>query len=652
MSITKGKELQDIETASMRRLIGKPARLVSFIAVGMSLFHLYTAGTIIFQPMVQRSVHLGLALILTFLLFPWGKRSSPNRVPLIDYFFALISVVVCGYLIYNWTMASERVTMIGAMPGLLDLLFGAITIFLVIEATRRVIGWALPIVAIVFLIYGMVGHLLPGFLSFPRIPISRIIAVNYIATDGIFGTPLGVSATFVFLFVLFGSFLQKVGGGEFFIDLAYSLFGRFRGGPAKIAVVASACFGTISGSGIANVAGTGQFTIPLMKRTGYQPAFAGAVEAAASIGGQLMPPVMGAAAFIMAEILGIPYLSICIAALLPAILYFLAIFIMVDFEAAKTGLRGLTREELPNPRKILKEAWYLFLPIVILIYLLVIQISPMKAAFWSIVAMVGIEIVQQWVRKRRVDFRRIWEGLEAGAKGMLIVATACACAGIVIGVVNVTGFGLKFSDFIIDIAHGSLPFILILTMLSSLVLGMGLPTVACYIILAIISAPALVEMGVLPLAAHLFIFYFGIIAAITPPVALAAYVGAGIAGANPMRTGYIACRLGLAAFLLPYMFIYGPPMLMKGNAQDIILAAISGVVGIWALAAGLQGYFLQSLAIWQRIILLIAAVLLIKPGLTTDLIGYFLVGIVFLSQRMPVWRGRVSKIQLQNPKSK
>ncbi len=652
MSITKGKELQDIETASMRRLIGKPARLVTLIAVAMSLFHLYTAGTIIFQPMVQRSVHLGLALILTFLLFPWGKRSSPNRVPLIDYFFALISVVVCGYLIYNWTMASERVTMIGAMPGLLDLLFGAITIFLVIEATRRVIGWALPIVAIVFLIYGMVGHLLPGILSFPRIPISRIIAVIYIATDGIFGTPLGVSATFVFLFVLFGSFLQKVGGGEFFIDLAYSLFGRFRGGPAKIAVVASACFGTISGSGIANVAGTGQFTIPLMKRAGYQPAFAGAVEAAASIGGQLMPPVMGAAAFIMAEILGIPYLSICIAALLPAILYFLAIFIMVDFEAAKTGLRGLTREELPNPRKILKEAWYLFLPIVILIYLLVIQISPMKAAFWSIVAMVGIEIVQQWVRKRRVDFRRIWEGLEAGAKGMLIVATACACAGIVIGVVNVTGFGLKFSDFIIDIAHGSLPFLLILTMLSSLVLGMGLPTVACYIILAIISAPALVEMGVLPLAAHLFIFYFGIIAAITPPVALAAYVGAGIAGANPMRTGYIACRLGLAAFLLPYMFIYGPPMLMKGNAQDIILAAISGVVGIWALAAGLQGYFLQSLAIWQRIILLIAAVLLIKPGLTTDLIGYFLVGIVFLSQRMPVWRGRVSKIQLQNPKSK
>jgi len=536
------------------------------------------------------------------------------------------------------------------MPGFLDLIFGAVTIFLVIESTRRIMGWALPIVALVFLLYGLVGHLLPGILAFPKIPVARIIAVNYIATDGIFGTPLGVSATFVFLFVLFGSFLQKVGGGEFFIDLAYSLFGRFRGGPAKIAVVASACFGTISGSGIANVAGTGQFTIPLMKRTGYQPAFAGAVEASASIGGQLMPPVMGAAAFIMAEILGIPYISICVAALLPAILYFLAIFIMVDFEAAKTGLKGLTKENLPNPRKILREAWYLFLPIAILIYLLIIQISPMKAAFWSIIFMVGIEIIQQLIKKKRVDFQRIWEGLEAGALGMLIVATACACAGIVIGIVNVTGFGLKFSDFIIDLSHGSLPILLILTMLSSLVLGMGLPTVACYIILAIISAPALVEMGVMPLAAHLFIFYFGIIAAITPPVALAAYVGAGIAGANPMKTGFIACRLGLAAFLLPYMFIYGSAILMKGNPQDIILAAVSGTVGIWALAAGLQGYFWQCLAIWQRIILLIAAVLLIKPGLTTDLIGYCLVGIVLLVLRTPVWLRWVSKTQPQNPK--
>lgn len=640
MKLTEEKEFEDIETASMRRLGSRTARWVTLIAVGMSLFHLYTAGNIIFQPMVQRSVHLGLALVLTFLLFPWGKRSSSHRVPILDYFLAALSVIVCGYLIVNWTMASDRVTMIGATPGFWDLLLGTITILLVLETTRRIIGWALPIVAIVFLLYGMAGHYLPGILSFPKIPVSRIIAVNYIATDGIFGTPLGVSATFVFLFVLFGSFLQKVGGGEFFIDLAYSLFGRFRGGPAKIAVVASACFGTISGSGIANVAGTGQFTIPLMKRTGYQAAFAGAVEASASIGGQLMPPVMGAAAFIMAEILGIPYVSICIAAVLPAILYFLAIFIMVDFEAAKTGLKGLTKQELPAPKKILKEAWYLFLPIVIMIYLLVIQVSPMKAAFWSIVFMVGIEIAQQLIRKRRIDFRRIGEGLEAGAKGMLIVATACACAGIVIGVVNVTGFGLKFSDFIIDMAYGSLPLLLILTMLSSLVLGMGLPTVACYIILAIISAPALVEVGVMPLAAHLFIFYFGIVAAITPPVALAAYVGAGIAGANPMTTGYIACRLGLAAFLLPYMFIYGPAILMKGDPLDIVLAAISGVVGIFALAAGLQGYLFQRLVVWQRIVLLIAAVLLIKPGLMTDIVGYCLMGLVLLVQRLPVWMGR------------
>ena len=628
----------DSETKTMRELKGKSARVATIIAVGMSLFHLYTAGALLFQPMVQRPIHLGLGLILVFLLYPWRKRSQQKKIPLIDIFLILGSIIVCGYLIINWTMASDRVTMIGAMPGFLDLFFGAVTIFLVIEATRRVVGWALPMVAVVFFIYGNVGHLLPGILGFSKISIYRIIAVNYIATDGIFGTPLGVSATYVFLFVLFGAFLQKVGGGQFFIDLVYSLFGRFRGGPAKIAVVASASFGTISGSGIANVASTGQFTIPLMKRTGYTPAFSGAVEAAASVGGQLMPPVMGAAVFVMAEILGISYISICIAALLPAFLYFLAIFIMVDLEAAKTNLKGLPKEQLPDPKKILKETWYLFIPLIILIYLLAIQISPMRAAFWSIVAMVGIEIAQQLVRKRNVDLRRIWEGLEAGAKGMLVVVTACASAGIVIGIINITGFGLKFSGFILDIAHGSLLILLVMTMFSSLILGMGLPTVACYIILAIISAPALVEVGVIPIAAHLFVFYFGIVAAITPPVALAAFVGAGIAGADPMKTGFIASRLGLVAFLLPYMFIYGPAILMVGSPVNIIMATISGMIGVFALGIGLQGYFLQTVALWQRVILFAAAVLLVKPGLTTDTIGFSLVSLVLITHIVPRWR--------------
>jgi TRAP transporter 4TM/12TM fusion protein len=627
------ENIKDFETSGTRQLTGISKKLVTIIAVGMSVFHLYTAGVLVFQPMVQRPIHLGLALILVFFLYPCRTRSPQNRISFIDFFLAVGSIIVNIYLVINWTMASDKVTMVGAMPRLFDLLFGGFTILLVIEATRRVIGWVLPIVAIFFLIYGIIGHLLPGILGFYKIPITRIIAVNYIATDGIFGTPIGVSSTYVFLFVLFGSFLQKVGGGQFFIDLAYSIFGRFRGGPAKIAVVASACFGTISGSGIANVAGTGQFTIPLMKKTGYQPAFAGAVEAAASIGGQLMPPVMGAAVFIMAEILGIPYISICIAAILPAILYFLGIFIMVDLEAAKTGLKGLSKEQLPDPKKIFKESWYLFAPLIILVYLLVIQISPMKAAFWSIIIMIIIEIAQQWIRRRKVNFRRIWEGLEAGAKGMLVIVTACACAGIVIGIINTTGFGLKFSDFIIGLTHGKLIFLLIMTMLSSLILGMGLPTVACYIILAIISAPALIEMGVLPLAAHLFVFYFGIIAAITPPVALAAYVGAGIAGASPTKTGFIACRLGLVAFLLPYMFVYGPSILMKGNLLDIIWAAISAIIGVGAMGAGLQGYFFKPLAIWKRILLLIAAVLLVKPGLKTDLIGYILVGLVVFIQK-------------------
>lgn len=636
----------EVEISPTRELRGKLARLATLVAIGMSLFHLYTSGTIVFQPMVQRPVHLGLALILVFLLYPQRKQSSCKNVPLVDYLLAFMSIIVCVYLIVNWTKASDRVAMIGAMPGFFDLLFGAITILLVIEATRRVIGWALPITALVFLLYGMGGYFLPGALGFPRISVSRIIAVNYVATDGIFGTPLGVSSTFVFIFVLFSAFFQKVGGGKLFIDLAYSLFGKVRGGPAKISVVTSACFGMVSGSGIANVVVDGQFTIPLMKRTGYKPAFAGAVEATASIGGQLMPPVMGAAAFVMAEFLGIPYVSICKAALIPALLYFLSIFIMLDFEAVKLGLKGLPKEELPDPKKIIKEVWYYFLPIVILIYLLAIQISPMKAAFWSILAMVVMEIIQQLIRKKTVDFRTIWEGLEEGAKGMLVVVTACACAGIVIGVINVTGFGLKISDLMIGIAHGSLPILLVLTMFSSLILGMGLPTVACYIILSILAAPALVEMGVLPLAAHLFVFYFGIIAAITPPVALAAYAAAGIAGASPMKVGFIAWRLGLVAFLLPYMFIYGPSIMMMGNIQEILLAIISGITGIFALAGGLQGYLFRPLSMGLRIILFIAAVLLIKPGLTTDLIGYGLVGFVLLIQRAPVWmKSTFSKIR-------
>lgn len=642
----------------MRQFRGIMSTIMLSIAIIWALFQLWTGGIEVMVAMRQRAIHLMFAQMFIFLLYPICKRWMESRVALA---FDLVLVGLSGVTGIYIFMEYEVLTMRLGIVTYPDLVLGIIATLLLLEATRRVIGPIMPAIACFFLIYAYFGQYAPGLFAHRGYDISRIISQIYLTTEGIYGLVLGVSATFIYLFVLLGAFLHVSGGGQLFIDLAYSLFGRVRGGPAKVAVVASGLFGTISGSAAANVVGTGTFTIPLMKSIGYRPHFAGAIEAVASSGGQLMPPIMGAAAFIMSEILQIPYIRICLHALLPALLYYFCAFLMVDMEAAKTGMKGRTGESLPKARKIVKERGLLLLPIPILIYFLAVeQVTPMKAAFYSIIATAGLIAAQKglifWrqdiegnscllrlLRAGRALIKDTGSAMEEAAKGTLLVAAACATAGIIIGVTNLTGLGLKLSGILIDLSRGSLPALLVLTMIASIILGMGLPTTACYILLAVLAAPALIKMGVMPIAAHLFVFYFGIISAITPPVAGAAYAASPIAGVEPMKIGFTACRLGAAAFILPYIWVYGPPLLLMGNITEIIGCAITSVIGVGAFACGLQGFLLRPTSLLERVFLVGSALLLIKPGLLTDFLGFGLLIPVMVKQGLMARSGKNSK---------
>ncbi|NLJ34517.1 MAG: TRAP transporter permease [Firmicutes bacterium] len=629
----------DAEASRLRTPTGLVATLIFLIAVAMALFHLYTAGFGILQAMKQRAVHISFSFVLVFLLYPISKKSDKSGVPFYDYLLAALGVSIGAYILFNYNQLVLR----AGNPTQMDLVMGFFAILLVLEATRRSIGPELPIVAIAFLLYAYFGPMLPGLLGHRGYDLRRIIYHTYLTTEGIFGTPMSVSSTYVFLFILFGAFLDKTGVGKFFIDMAFSLTGHMRGGPAKTAVVASCLMGSISGSSVANTVTTGAFTIPLMKRVGYKPHFAGAVEAAASTGGQIMPPVMGAAAFIMAEFTGIPYLEIIISAAIPAILYYLAVGTMVHFEACKLGLKGVSRSELPQARDVLVKI-YLLLPVVFIIYFLVRGFTPFKAAYWGIIGTVIIGIVDVIVEyflhhEGQINARQYIESmidaLADGAKGAVSVAMACATAGIVVGVVTLTGLGLKVATLIITLAGGNLLLTLFFTMVASIILGMGLPTTAKYIVLATMAAPALTQLGVPLMAAHLFILYFGVIADVTPPVALAAYAGAGIAGANAMQTGFTALKLALAGFLIPFVFALSPDLLLiETTALDATFAFVSASIGIVALAAAVENYLLTYCKFFERILLLAAALALINPGLYTDAFGVVVLGGTLILQHL------------------
>lgn len=590
---------------------------ITVVAVAWSLFQLYTAGTGVLPALQQRSIHLLFGLLLVFLVYPFNPKRDDlkSRFTLEKVILAILGVVVAGYVAVNhlelWTQTTS-VTLAQMVVGLL-------LILLILEAARRSIGWAIPIIALIFLGYAYFGNYFPFVIRHKGYSLNEIAQYQALGLQGIFGVALGVVATFIFLFILYAALLEVSGAGQMFIDIATRLFGKVRGGPAKIGVVASGLFGSISGSAVANVAGTGTFTIPLMKRLGYPGKFAGAVEAVASSGGQFMPPLMGASAFLIAEVLSVPYWEVVVAAAVPAILYYLALFFMVDFEAAKRGIRGLNVQELPALKPVLAKGWHLLLSPMVLVYLLLfLHWSPMRAAFWSILVTIMATFINP---KNRMTLGQIIETMRKGALGTLEVTVACASVGMVVGVILQTGLGYQISALLIGASGGYLLALLVLTMIASLILGMGLPTVAAYLILSVTVAPALIELGVNPLAAHLFIFYFGIISAITPPVALASIVAAGIAQERVWPTSVTAFRLGIAAFILPFMFVYNPALILEGSLADVVLSIITAVTGVYALSAGLQRYFVAPLGIWSSSIAVVGALLLITPGLVTDAIG-------------------------------
>ena len=637
--------------ATYRQFTGWLNTAVCWICILFSSFHLYTAAFGAFAPQIQRSIHLGFVLTLIFLLYPMKTGMSLKKLPWYDVVLAFLGALVSGYIVWNY----DVIVLEAGPPDQMDLLFGSLAIVLVLEATRRIVGLPIALVAIVFLLYAKFGAYIPGMMGHRGFSVSRIVSHMYLTTEGLLGTPLGVSATFVFLFVLFGAFLHSTGLGKFFIDLALGAAGRYVGGPAKVAVLASGFFGTISGSSVANTVSTGTFTIPLMKSVGYRGSFAGAVEAASSTGGQIMPPIMGAAAFIMAQFLGVGYMEIAKAALIPALLYYLAVGFMVHMEAKRLGLKGIPKERLPVTSKVLREGGYLLVPIFVLIYLLIEGYTPFKSAYYCIVTTVVISsVANNWktwkaasaagdnmgsalMACNALNGKDVLAAMENGARLALGVAAACACTGLVIGVVTLTGMGLKLANAIVALSGGSFMLTLILTMCASIVLGMGLPTTAKYIVLATIAAPAIQTFGVPALAAHLFIMYFGILADLTPPVALAAYAAAGIARSDPNATGFMAVKLALAGFLIPYIFCYNPGLLMIGATPlEVTFYVVTAAVGIISLSYANVGYWLRPLHIWERLPLVAAAIALIFPGIKTDLMGAgIMIGVYLLQRFMP-----------------
>lgn len=610
--------------------------IICAVCILFSGFQLYTAIFGVLDAHLQRTIHLCFGLVLIFLLYPARKSWSREKMNPLDAILAVLSVVATMYLVINY---KELVTRAG-MNTPTDIAIGVMGVLLVFEATRRTVGWPMLTVALVFLAYAFLGPYMPGILAHRGVSFDELVSHLYFTTEGIFGVPMGVSSTFIFLFILFGAYLDATGLGKFFIDFANALAGWAVGGPAKVAVLSSGLMGTVSGSSVANVAGTGSFTIPMMKKLGYRPSFAGAVEAAASTGGQLMPPVMGAAAFLMAEFVGVPYIEVVKAAVIPALLYYTGIWLSVHYEAKKYGLKGTPREELPKFGPLLREKGHLALPLIVIVYLLVTGYTPMRAALYAI----GLTIVCACLRKNtRITFKQFVEGLIVGAQSVLGVLIACASAGIIIGVVTKTGVGLKLATALLDLAGGKMLPAMFFTMITSLILGMGVPTTANYVITSTIAAPALVQMHVPVLAAHMFAFYFGIVADVTPPVALAAYAGAGIAGANPMKTGVTAAKLAIAAFVVPYIFVLAPQLLMiNATAPTILMAMVTAIIGMWGLSLAMIGFCQHPLNILQRIAFFIGGLCLIIPGSMTDLIG---IVILFLGYQ---WQRRNSGGPLPN----
>lgn len=599
------------------------------LAVLVSLYHLYTAT---FGPPVtlkNRSLHVGMMMSMAFMMYPFSKKSDFTKVSWMDWIWVILSCIIPIYVWVDYMGIVDRT----GMPDTIDVVMSTILVVSLLEASRRVTGNALPILSVIFIIYGLFGREMPS-IFFHRGYDWNILSNHLFAnTEGIYGTSVAVSSSYIFLFILFGSVMGKSGMGQFFNDIALALAGHTKGGPAKVAVIASGFLGSINGSAVANVVTTGAFTIPLMKKTGYTKEFAGAVEATASVGGQLLPPIMGAAAFIMAEMLGVKYSEIIVWAAIPALLYYLGIIIQVQLRASKDGLVGLPKSQLPNTRAVLKDKGHLLLPIIFLLYMLFF--SGTTVIFSAVLTIAVTVIVSQFKASTRMSVKDFVDALADGAKATVSVSIACACVGIIIGVSSVTGFGLTMANTIIALGDTSLLFTLVFTMITCMILGMGLPSIPAYIITATIAAPALSKLGIPAAAAHMFSFYYAMFANLTPPVALASFAAAGLSGGDPMKTGYQSVKLAIAGFIVPFMFVYAPQlMLIDTTFMGGLWTALSACLGVFLIAVATEGYVYAPLNLPLRIVVGAGALLLMKPGLESDIVGLIvLAALIFIQKK-------------------
>ena len=608
---------------------------IAFTAVAMSLYHLYVALTGAPEAFFFRGTHLLFAMALVFLIYPGfvtrdetaevGLRDDAGgilggkpaaRVSWIEWLLIAATAVTIGYV---WVEHEHIITRYVFVedPTRLEFWLGIAFTLLVLEATRRVLGWALPITAIVFVVYAF---------FFGDVRSEQMVEIMYLTTEGIWGQTLGVSAAYVMMFVIFGAFMERTGVGRLFMDFAISLAGRQAGGPGKVSVISSSLFGTVSGSAVANVMVDGPITIPLMKRSGFKPHFAAAVESTASTGGQIMPPVMGAAAFVMAEFLAVPYLQVVVWALIPAILYYVAVFFAVHFEAKRVGLVGLPASEVPRLRDVMRERGHLFIPLFVILFGLIGGYSAPLCALAGTLSCIPVALLRKNTRQG-ITWHTVWDALQEGAKNSIAVALACACSGIIIGVITLTGAAIDFSAVVIKMAQDALLLALILTALAGLILGLGMPTTPAYIVMVALLIPILIKLGAPAPAAHMFAFYFAILSAITPPVALAVFAAAGLAKANMWDSGWAAMRVAAAGYIVPFMFVYEPALLMINGWDQwhvSLFAFVSATIGCMALAAGLHGYLVAVCRMWERVVLVIAAVLLIAPEIYTSLVGIVL----------------------------
>ena len=605
---------------STKRVVGGAVILVSLL---LTAFQVYTSTHGLMTALLQRSIHLSFVLILVFLYFPALK--NPRVTLLIDVPLCLLAASSGAYLYVSF---DDLVYRMGDANGW-DISMGIACVLCLLEATRRAVGLPMTVLGAGSLLYALYGNLLPEPLGHSGRSLERVISQMYLTNEGIFGIPLGVAATYVFLFVLFGSLMEKSGVGTLFLNLALAFAGKYRGGPAKIGILSSAAVGTVSGSPVSDAATTGAFTIPLMVKMGYSKTLAAAVEASASSGASLMPPIMGASAFVMADVTGVPYNTIIMHAVIPALLFYAGLMFVIGNEARKADMHGLSADELPSKRDALLKSLRLLVPVGILIFsLAVLRVSPLRAALYSTAVLLGITLVYNiFSREHRVPLKTLFEALTETPRKILTVSVACATAGIIIGTLGLTGLGLRLADMVISLTGGSLPLALILSMIIAIILGMGLPPVGSYIVMAVTIVPSLIQLGVPLIVAHFFVFYYCCYAPITPPVALAAYTTSGIAGCDPYRAGLESMRISLSGFILPFIFVYGNSLLGIGAWHEILLSLLTGAMGIWIFSIALVGFFHERVHVFWRLLLAGAAFVLIIPGVWSDFFG----GIVTLA---------------------